>query len=114
MEYLAGARGSLRLDAGELDHLGPLLGFFGYEPAEVCGRSGKNHATHVGELRLEVGISASVVGLRVEHVDDLGRRASGHADAEPAGRLVARQEIAHSWNVRQRIRTRRARYRERA
>src|SRR5262245_25793327 len=113
MEYRRRS-GSFRLYTGELDHLAPLLGFVGDQLAKVCGRTGKNHATHVGELRLEFAISESGVDLRVELVDDLGRRAPGHADAEPAGRLVTWQEIAHSWNVRQRIRTRCARYCERA
>src|SRR6266545_2826443 len=103
---------SVCFDARELHHLAPLLGFVSDQLAEFSGRSGKNHSAHLGELRLDFGISESGVDLRVELVDDFGRRASGHADAEPAGRLKARQEIAHSWNVRQRIRTRRARYRE--
>ena len=36
-EYLAGSRGSLRLDACELDHLAPLLGLFSDELCEVGG-----------------------------------------------------------------------------
>ena len=37
--------GSLRLDACELDHLGPLLGFVGDELAEVDRRERKHCAT---------------------------------------------------------------------
>ena len=37
--------GSLRLDACELDHLGPLLGFVGDELAEVGRRERKHCAT---------------------------------------------------------------------
>src|SRR5262249_59399795 len=36
---------SVRLDAGELDHLGPLLGFVGDELAEVSRRARIRHAS---------------------------------------------------------------------
>jgi len=36
-EYVAGIAASLRLDARELDHLGPFLGVFGNELAEIGG-----------------------------------------------------------------------------
>ena len=38
-EYLAGSRGSLRPDAGKLDHLGPLLGLVAKELAKIGGRA---------------------------------------------------------------------------
>src|ERR1700747_1979481 len=38
MEYAAGARGSLRLDAGKLDYLGPFLGFLCDQLSKVGGR----------------------------------------------------------------------------
>src|SRR5262245_31447613 len=44
--------GSLRLDTGGLDDLGPFLDFFGNEPAEVGGRARKCRAAEVGSLRL--------------------------------------------------------------
>ena len=37
MEYLAVARGSLRLDVGRLDHLGPLVDLVGNEFSEFGG-----------------------------------------------------------------------------
>ena len=40
-EYLAGARGSLRLDACELNHLSPLLGFGRDEICELGRRTGE-------------------------------------------------------------------------
>jgi hypothetical protein len=51
-----GRRGSVRLGAGKLDHLGPLLGLFGNELAEVAGRARKGRAA---ELRGRVAHSRS-------------------------------------------------------
>ena len=42
---------SLRLDAGELDHLAPLLGFLGDQLAEVGGRARKHRAAKIGKPR---------------------------------------------------------------
>src|SRR2546425_7460609 len=61
---------SVRLGAGKLDHLGPLLGFLGDEPAEVGGRAGKHDAARVGETRLHLGIGKGRVVLLVERLDD--------------------------------------------
>ena len=47
---------SLRLDAGELDHLGPFLGFLSDQPAEVSGRTSKHRATEVSEPRFRIGV----------------------------------------------------------
>ena len=44
---------SLRLDAGGLDHLRPLLGFVGDELTEVGGREREHVAAQVGKLRLD-------------------------------------------------------------
>jgi hypothetical protein len=48
--------GSLRLDAGGLDHLGPLLGLIGDKLSEVGGRSSQDGAAQIGEPRLDLGI----------------------------------------------------------
>src|SRR5262245_29846843 len=56
MEY-RGISGSLRLDAGGLDHLAPFLGFRGDEPAEVRRRARKRRAAEVVQTRLHRGIS---------------------------------------------------------
>src|SRR5262249_52710060 len=69
--------GSLRLDAGELDHLGPLLGIFGDQLTEVGGRAGKRRAAQVGKLRLDFRVGERGINLPVELVDDFGRRAFG-------------------------------------
>src|SRR5262245_8313172 len=57
---------SLRLDAGELHHLGPLLGFRRHEVAEVGGRPEKWHGAEVGETFLEGRIGESRLDLAVE------------------------------------------------
>src|SRR5215471_7878016 len=48
---------SVRLDVGRPDHLTPLVGLFGDEPADVGGRARKQHAAHFSEPRLDLGIS---------------------------------------------------------
>src|SRR6186713_39803 len=55
-EYLAGSRGSLRLDVGRPDHLAPLLGLVGDELAEVGGRKREHVAAQFGKPRLQLGI----------------------------------------------------------
>src|SRR5262249_41254551 len=59
-----------RLEAGELDHLAPLLGFVGDELAKVSGREREHVATEVGKPRLDLGIGEASVDLLVEYVDD--------------------------------------------
>ncbi len=56
---------SLRLDASELHHLGPFLGFVGNELAELGGRASK---------RVVIGLTTSILSLRV-----LGQAAAHHA-----------------------------------
>ena len=50
---------------------------------------------------LMVAIEHHRVGLLVERCDDLGRRALGRADADPAGRLVALEETVDRRHVGQ-------------
>src|SRR5215831_12944177 len=80
---------SLRLDAGELDHLAPLLGFVCDHLGELSRRSRQRLAAEVSETGLHLGVVESRVDLLVELVDDLGRRGPRCADAEPTARLVA-------------------------
>src|SRR6266478_6091918 len=101
MESLAATAGSLRLDAGGLDHFGPFLGFVGDELAEVGGRARKHSATKVGKARLHFGISEARIDLLVESVDYLGGCVFGRAKTVPLTRLVARQELAHRRDVPQ-------------
>src|SRR5713226_1956515 len=96
----------LDFNAGELDDLTPLLDFFGDEPAEVGRRAGKRRAAELSNPRLRPRIGKSGVELLVEPFDDLARRAPWRAKAIPGARLIARQEIPHSRNVREELRTR--------
>jgi hypothetical protein len=91
--------GLIRLDVRELHYLGPLLGLIGDEPSEVGGLARKHRAAHVGDRRLDLGIGEAGSDLLVELVDDFGGCVLRHADAEPKGRLVAWQEIAHGRDV---------------
>src|SRR5262245_5582117 len=107
-------RGSLRLDAVEFDHVGPLFRFLRNEFSKVGGRHRHRHAANVDEALLNLGIGEARIELSVERVHDLGRRAPRCADAVPGARLVTRQELSHGRDVRQRLRTRRGGYGERA
>jgi len=81
---------SVRLDAGELDHLGPLLGFVGYELAEIGRRARKYRAAEVGQPRLNLGIGEGCIDPIVELVDDFDGRGLRCADAEPETPFVYR------------------------
>src|SRR5215475_2472508 len=61
-----GTAASVRLDAGELHHFGPLLGFAGEEKAEVGGWAGQHRSTHVGQPRLRLGVGEDCIDLHVE------------------------------------------------
>src|SRR5262249_1602401 len=89
MEYPASEAASLRLDAGEFDHLGPLFGFVGNQLSEVSRRSRQRHAAEVSETGLHLRVVESRVDLLVELVDDLGRRGPRCAEAGPTARLVS-------------------------
>ena len=103
--------GSLRLDARELDYLGPFLGFVGDELAEVGGRTANTVAPRSANRAFNLGIGEDGIDLPVELVDDLGWRVRGHADAVPSARLIARQKFVDGRDVRQRCRARRSRHR---
>src|SRR6516165_11407803 len=107
-------RGSVRPDARELDHLGPLLGFVSDELSEFGRRHRHRHAPKLGEPRLKLGVGEDGIDLSVELLDDLSGRVFRHANAVPRTRLVTRHEIAHGWKVRQRLRAFRCLYCQRA
>src|SRR5262245_43119071 len=107
-------RGSVRLDARELDHLRPLLGFVGDQLSKVGGRARQRRTTHVGKARLHLGIGKGCVDLVVELVNDLGGGALGRADAVPSTDLVALDKLAYGRKVRQCLRAHRAGYRKSA
>src|SRR5262249_31309226 len=105
---------SVRLDAGELDHLAPLLRFVGYELSKVGRRAWKRGGAQVGKPHLHLGIGKARIDLVVELVNNLGRRVFRRADAGPEARLVAWQELTHGRDVRQCLRARRGGHRQRA
>jgi Protein of unknown function (DUF3987) len=72
------------------------------QPSRIGEYVRRANADCVGEGR---------VYLRVELRHDFGGRILGRADPEPLARLIARHELAHGWEVRQRLRARRGRYR---
>src|SRR5262249_62381171 len=71
-------------------------------------------APHVPKPRLKFPVAEAGIDLLIELVDHLTGRIPGRTDAVPDARLVARQELPHGWDVRQRLRARRGRYRQRA
>src|SRR5689334_303681 len=108
------ARGSIGLGTGEFDNLAPLFGFYGDEPAEVGGRAWKCSGAPLGEPRLHLGIGKGRVDLRVELVNDLGRRVARRADAGPEAKFIARHEFGNRREVRQYRRACLDGYRQRA
>jgi hypothetical protein len=74
-------RGSVHLDASELDHPGPLLGFVGDQFFKIGGREREYVATQVGKPRLDLGVGEPGIDLLVELVDDLGRRGLRRSNA---------------------------------
>ena len=81
--------GSVRLDACELDHLGPFLDFVGDELFKVGGGTREHRGSQVGEAFLHVGIGKSGIDLLVELLDNLRGRGFGHDDPVPASPTIA-------------------------
>src|SRR5262249_22498387 len=94
-------RRSFRLDARELYHLAPLLGFFGNVFAEVAGRALNHGATKLGKTRLNLGVGKACIDLAVKLLDSIDGRVLWRAHAHPSDRLVARRELSHGRDVRQ-------------
>src|SRR5262245_10514800 len=88
-------------DACELHDLAPLLGFGRDQFREVGRRAPKRSDAHIGEPPLELGIGESGIDLRVEIVDDLGRRIPRRAQTPYGARFVSRNELAYTRQVRQ-------------
>src|SRR5262249_27099645 len=90
---------SLRLDARELDHLGPFLGFGCNESAELGGA--KNHwdGADIAEPRLDVRRSQPGIDLAVEPFDDLHWRAGGPRRPRPKSSPRI-QAASRRWSAR--------------
>jgi hypothetical protein len=85
--------GLLRFDAGELDHLGPLLGLVGDELAKLGGRHRHRNAAEVCKPLLDLGIGKADVNLLVEPVNDISGGIFRRANSKPCSRLIAWYEI---------------------
>ena len=105
---------SVRFDARELHHLGPLLGFVGDELAESAGEPASTVPPRSASRALILGsarpalislLSLSMISVGVFF---------GAPTPIPVARLVARHEIANGRKVRQHLRARRGRHRQRA
>src|SRR5262249_24146050 len=84
-----GSRGSLRLDVGRANDLGPLVSFMGDQLAEFGGRKHKRRASQFGESRLYFEIGEANVDLLVENADDLGRRVLRCPNTNESARFIA-------------------------
>src|SRR4029077_4581627 len=89
LKCASGRTGSLRLEAGEFDHLAPLLGLLGDQLAEVGGRAGNRVTVKISHPSLHRWIDERRVDLAIELLNDLGWGALGNADAEEAGDYIA-------------------------
>ena len=94
---------SVDFGAGELDHLGPLLGICGDEGAKIGRRAYEHRAAEVGNPCFYSGISEARINLLVELVDDLSGRVSRSADPLPADSLVTWYKVTYSRGVRQHL-----------
>src|SRR5580658_3030591 len=94
-EYSDGSGPSVRLDACELDHLRPLLGFVGDELAKVGGCHRHRHVAESGEFGVESRIGDSGVNLFVEYIHDRNGRVPRRRDAIPAACVIAGYEFRH-------------------
>src|SRR5437773_11342538 len=92
---------SLHLGARGDDDLRPLRRLGGDDLAEVLRRARDRLASELSEARLHLGIGERPVRLGIDLLDDLCRRAPGHADAEPRGGLVARNGLCDGRHARQ-------------
>src|SRR5215813_11763885 len=82
MEYLPASQ-SVRLGAGELDDLGPFLGFLDEQLAETSGGRGKHHGAQFRKSCFDPGIGEARIDLSIELVDDFRRRFAWGAYTDP-------------------------------
>src|SRR5262249_13466863 len=85
---------SFRLHAREADHLAPLLGLLGNQPAECRGRARDQHAAKLVELCFHRWLGQHRVDLAIELVDDGGGRPSWGTRTGPGRFLELSHELA--------------------
>jgi hypothetical protein len=73
----------VRLDAHELDHLGPLLGFVGYELSELDRCHRQRHTADFGQALYNFGITQQGIHFAIELPDDVSGRILGHPYTVP-------------------------------
>src|SRR5882724_7235123 len=81
-------------DLGGVDHRGPARDVLVEELGEVRAGAADRRGADLGQALAQLGLLEHRVGLGVEALDDLGRRAGRQEQAVPAARLVARQHFA--------------------
>src|SRR4029453_17668491 len=86
--------GSLGLDARELDHLGPFLGFGCNESTELDGAKNHRDGANIAEPRPDVRRSQPGIDLAVESFDDFHWRAGGRTDPLPCPLFVSMHVLA--------------------
>ena len=84
---------SFHLDAGSLDHLGPLLGRFNNKRGELGPGADKRNVTQLKGPRGELRIGNASINLAMESFHDVDGGLAWGADALPSGRLIAWQEL---------------------
>jgi hypothetical protein len=95
--------GSLGPRARELDHLGPLLGFFDDEHSEIGRRAAEHRGAQIGKPRLYFGVRENGIELVIEAADHLCGRILAQAYGEPLACRVVRHKFVDCRDIRQRF-----------
>src|SRR5262245_45496677 len=95
---LLGRRHSALMLAARIT-LGPLLGLFSDQLAEVRGRARKRDAAEISNASLNLGVGESLIDFLVELLDNFRGRVLWRADAIEKTRLVTRDEISNGGQV---------------
>src|SRR5215475_5177501 len=95
------------------NHSTPFLGLLGEVHSEFGRRGNKGRGAQLRKSRFQLCVREARIDLFVQLIDNLGARVSWSANTIPGARLIARQEIAHNGDVRQRPRASRPGGRER-
>src|SRR5262249_57049972 len=106
-EHLERQPGSFRLDARELHHLRPFLGFFGEELAVLSRRERERGVAEVGNPSPDPGIGEASVDLPVDRIDNFGGGGPRGAGGDPAASLLPPPEFGGGGRVPGRLHARR-------